>query len=108
MRRTVITAVAALCVLAAANADGALAATYNVDNPADTPGACSPAPASCTLRQAVASAISGSDVITVQPNHYVIGSALNINANVTINGAGASNTTIDANDGSQVFAVSGS
>jgi hypothetical protein len=98
----------ALFTLMGTNAAGAFAATYNVDNNADTGGACAPAPASCTLRQAVNTATSGSDVITVQANHYVLGSALSITANATINGAGASTTSIDANNGSQVFAVSGS
>ena len=108
LRRVLITASVAGCILAGANASAALAATYKVNSTADTGGTCSPAPASCTLRQAVNSATSGSDTITVQAGHYLLGSNLSITANVTINGAGAATTNIDANNGSSVFIVSGS
>jgi len=74
-----------------ANVAGALAATYKVTSTADTAGTCSPQPAPCTLRQAVNSATSGSDTITVPSGHYVLGSPLNITASVTINGTGRAN-----------------
>ena len=108
LRRVLITASVAGCILAGANASAALAATYKVNSTADTGGTCSPAPASCTLRQAVTSATSGSDTINVQAGHYLLGSNLSITANVTINGAGAATTNIDANNGSSVFIVSAS
>src|SRR2546427_248036 len=59
LRRVLITASVAGCILAGANASAALAATYKVNSTADTGGTCSPAPASCTLRQASNSATGG-------------------------------------------------
>src|SRR2546423_915042 len=108
LRRVVVTASAASCLLAAVNAAGALAATYKVTSTADTGGTCSPQPAPCTLRQAVNSAHSGSDTITLPSGHYVLGSPLNITASVTINGTGATKPSIEGNNTTRLFAVSAS
>src|SRR5437763_9758288 len=107
-RRVIATASLALCMLAVVNAADAYAATYKVTSTADTGGTCSPQPAPCTLRQAVNSATSGSDVITVPSGHYLLGSPLNIMASVTINGTGASKPSIDGNHAIRLFTVSAS
>jgi hypothetical protein len=109
----VVASSVSLCFLGVC-ATTALGATYNVDTTTDTTGTCSPAPASCTLRQAidtVNATPSPPDVINVVAGHYVLSNGtLDITENMTINGAGegtgAGATTIDGN-GNQVFSVSG-
>src|SRR6059058_1873525 len=104
-RRVIALASLALCVLAVVNAADAYAATYKVTSTADTGGTCSPQPAPCTLRQAVNSAHSGSDTITLPSGHYVLGSPLSITASVTINGTGATKPSIDGNNAIRQFTV---
>ncbi len=94
----------------------AQAATFTVtrtDDPA--PGACD---SDCSLREAVraANAGSGGDAIVIPPGHYRLTRAgagenaaltgdLDVTKDVTINGAGARSTAIDAVGGDRVFDI---
>lgn len=111
-----------LITLAAASPARAL--TFTVDTLADsvdtTPGddRCADASGRCSLRAAVqeANAHPNADVIVIGPGHYVLTipgnneqnaatGDLDILAPVTITGAGAANTVIDANGLDRVFEI---
>ena len=91
-----LAAVGALLLTAA---PAASANTITVTSTADSGGG--------TLRQALATAGSG-DTVAVPAGRYVLSSgALQVGAGVTVRGAGARGTVIDANRTSGVFTVSG-
>jgi CSLREA domain-containing protein len=102
--------------VALAGAPNAAAATFTVTRTDDpTPGPCD---SDCSLREAVlaANAGSGSDTIVVPAGHYRLtipgpgedagtGGDLDLTKSVTISGAGARSTVIDAVGGDRVFDV---
>ncbi|MBK8432315.1 MAG: CSLREA domain-containing protein [Chloroflexi bacterium] len=104
----------ATAVLFSAPPRPAYAATFVVTKTADTAdGTCD---ADCSLREAIiaANAAAGADVITVPAGTYTLSIAgtgenagatgdLDITGNLTINGAGASTTIINANSIDRVF-----
>jgi hypothetical protein len=107
-RRTsaVVSVVLALVSIAPAASQ---AATFNVNTPADisAPGGCVTAPA-CSLRDATTAAnasLDAEDRIEIPSGNYAISSGkLELTGGpVTIHGAGARTTTIDANGTSRVF-----
>ena len=95
------------------------AAPFTVTKTADTnDGSC--APGNCSLRDAViaANAAAGADTINVPAGHFTLTGAagedaaasgdLDLTGDVTIAGAGAANTTIDAAGGDRIFDIFGS
>jgi hypothetical protein len=90
---------------------GLSAATFTVTSSADlsdlntTDGVCSTVTGSCTLRAAIeqANALAGADIIYENSGrHIVLGSSLNVQSEIIIDGAGSNEVTgtrIDANDG---------
>jgi CSLREA domain-containing protein len=104
-RRIAVVLSAWLIVLATSSV--ASADTFSVNTPTDhLPNGCDAA--DCTLREAVNAAANG-DTVNVPANTYVLsnqfGGELLIDANMTIVGAGARQTIIDANLGSRVMRV---
>jgi predicted outer membrane repeat protein len=90
------------------------AETFIVDDMTDAPatgdGGCETAGADCTLREALAEASQSLEVVTIDvpAGTYTLNSgALPVSGNVSIVGAGASSTTIDAAATSGVFNASG-
>jgi CSLREA domain-containing protein len=104
---------------------GAQAATFVVDTTADDPTktACTASPDDCSLRGAIikANTTLGDDVITLPAGVYTLtvpgtdesasaNGNLDINSNLTINGAGQASTIIDGNGavtGENVLRISG-
>lgn len=103
-----------------------LAASLNVNSTADAvdsnpgDGICDTGTGECTLRAAIqeANALSGDDIITIPAGTYIltiVGSDedaaatgdLDITSNLTINGANANSTVIDANGIDRVFDIIG-
>lgn len=84
----------------------ASAATFTVNTTGDAgDGTCD---ATCTLRDAIVAANvdATADTVTVPAGTFTLGGAqLTINKSVTINGAGATSTIIDANHASRVFNI---
>jgi len=103
-------------------AAGAWGATFNVDDTADLPdtvngnGVCQTSSMTCSLRAAIqeANALSGPDVIEVPAGKYILSISgvgeddcaagdLDITEDVTISGAGAGQTIVDADGIDRVF-----
>jgi CSLREA domain-containing protein len=105
-RRMRLSAVPLAIALAFLAASPAAAATFTVNNTGDGRGAC---PSLCTLRAAVNAANNSADAtstITVPAEHYTLTSGeLTISKVITIQGAGATTTTITGNGGSRIFSV---
>jgi hypothetical protein len=82
------------------------ATTWTVTSTADpASGASCPSASNCTLREAINDAVDG-DTISVPAGHITLAQGvLQVNASITIEGAGASTTTIDANNASRVITV---
>lgn len=115
MTRTLVLA----AFIAVAVAAPASAAPFTVTKTADTnDGAC--APGNCSLRDAViaANAAAGADTINVPAGRFTLTGAagedaaasgdLDLTGDVTIAGAGAANTTIDAAGVDRIFDIFGS
>ncbi|MEA2445747.1 MAG: hypothetical protein QOJ12_3039 [Thermoleophilales bacterium] len=109
-------AVLAAMMLALVFATQASAAGFTVDTTADTSdadlsiAACDDGSGKCSLRAAIqqASDAGGSNTVSVPAGHYVFDTgadALVADGDLTITGAGARTTVIDANGQSTVFAV---
>jgi hypothetical protein len=99
-------ACALLAVVALAPRQAAAATNYVVRSTADSGGTCPNA--SCTLRQAIATAVAGDSISFNLPNPSTIAltsGELVINKNLTINGPGANKLTVSGNDTSRVFNV---
>jgi CSLREA domain-containing protein len=98
--------VGAACVVLLGSASAAQAATWNVTTTADTSsGTCQPS--SCSLRQAIGAASDG-DTIALPASasaYQVINGPLDVEAAVTISGAGAGSTTISAEGSSRVMNI---
>jgi uncharacterized repeat protein (TIGR01451 family)/CSLREA domain-containing protein len=114
-RSLAFTALAALAITVALALGGpsvaTAATTYNVNTTADTnnAGGCTTL-STCSLREAVAAvnAGTGDDTISIPPGHYVLTAGeLQVNQTVTVAGAGARTTTIDAGGNSRIFDFSG-
>ncbi len=94
-------------LLLAASSSPALAGTLTVTDPGDAgSGVCD---ATCTLRDAIASAGSGDTIVFAAglTSPITLGQgALLINKTLTIQGPGAANLTVSANNASQVLVVS--
>lgn len=116
--------VLAVFLLLMGGANHAHAATFTVNSTADTvdaapgDGACSDAGGNCTLRAAIreANALAGDDAITLPDGTYTLSLTgtnegvaaqgdLDINDNLTITGASAATTIIDANNIDRVIQV---
>ncbi len=102
----------ALCLVGATSmallglASAAQAATWNVTTTADTnSGTCEPS--SCSLRQALAAASDGDTIVlpASASAYQVVNGPLDVEAAVTISGAGAGSTTISAEGSSRVMNV---
>jgi hypothetical protein len=111
--RVVIFAALVMCALALSTSPAG-AATFVVDSEADLAdgntgdGVCATAtdPPVCTLRAGVeqANALAGDDAINLPSGKYTLGmGVLAVTQTLTINGAGAANTTVSGNDASQIF-----
>jgi fibronectin-binding autotransporter adhesin len=99
-----VTAIAVLLLLVGVSA--AQATTWDVTNTGDGASTC-PSASSCTLRGAVANAANG-DMISLSAGTYTLNGAkgeIDIEANVSIVGAGASVTTITAAPASELLYV---
>jgi len=97
-----------LCSPGAASA----AATYTVDTAADSgpsPSECQGAPGDCSLRQALDIAQSGDTVVVPAgaSAYTIVNGALPVRGGVTIEGAGASSTTVSGNGAQQAFDLLG-
>src|SRR5437588_7992659 len=86
----------------------ALATDYVVTNPTDTgPGTC-PTNDSCSLQQAISQASNDGDTVTLRPNTYKLDNGeMTVSANISISGASATNTIIDAQGKSRIFDTTG-
>ncbi len=75
----------------------------NADSPAPNDGSCATAPATCTLREAIAEAQNG-DTINISTMTITLNAGeLAISRDITIGGAGEGSTIIDGNSASRVF-----
>lgn len=90
-----------LLLVAAAQA----ATTWNVTTRADVPGAVCPNSIKCSLRKALAVAASGDTVAVPAGDYQLVSGELTMPQAVTIDGAGASSTTIDAQGNSRVLEI---
>jgi predicted outer membrane repeat protein len=101
----------ALAGLAALAPASARAAAWAVDDTTDTPvGQACPGFTGCSLREAVTSAEAnpGADAILVTGGTYVLTNGqLSVTADLTVARVGASAVTIDGNDASRMFDVTG-
>src|SRR3954447_25048958 len=88
-----LSAVPLALVLALLVAWPAAAANYTVNRTDDVAGAAG-CPQTCTLRAAVNGSQDTSNTITVPAGTYTLTSTLAIPKTITINGAGATSTTI--------------
>jgi hypothetical protein len=101
------TIVALLAAAAPAAAD-----PFVVSTTADNPGTC-PTPTTCSLRQAIVSSgqTQGPDTIQIPAGDYTLttdsGGPLQITSEVTITGAAANDTFINAAPNSRVFQIAG-
>jgi predicted outer membrane repeat protein len=97
-----------VAVLVAAGSARA-AATYTVNTTADNPaaaGECSGAAGDCSLRQALDKAVSGDTVaVPASASPYVVTSIVTVPGGVTIQGAGASSTTISGGGVNQILDI---
>jgi predicted outer membrane repeat protein len=97
-----------LAVLVAAGSARA-AATYTVNTTADNPastGECSGAPGDCSLRQALDKAVAGDTVaVPASASPYVVTSIVTVPGGVTLQGAGASTTTISGGGVNQILEI---
>ena len=103
VRRLIVAGTAVLLiVLASSGTAGAatLVVDSTVDAVDDNPGngVCATSGGQCTLRAAIeeANALAGDDTITLPGGTYTVGSEIAISSNVTLNGAGAASTIIQA------------
>lgn len=101
--------IAAGVALGPGAAAASAATTWNVTSTADGPaaGGNCPSASNCSLRDAIADAHDG-DTISVPAGHITLNQgALQIDASITITGAGAGSTTIDGDNASRVISVIG-
>jgi hypothetical protein len=101
-------AVAFVLLLVALAAPQALAATYTVNTTGD-PGGAGCTGGTCSLRQAIAvvNAGSGGDQVVLPAGRIILnGSVLSVSKPVTITGAGARASIVDANAGSTIVTIS--
>jgi CSLREA domain-containing protein len=90
------------CLLLALVSLGAQATTYTVTSNADSGGTC---PTNCTLRDAIAAASSGSDIIVFNADMTItLASTLTLTTSVTIDATGY-NVAVDGNNAFTVFQV---
>src|SRR3954466_3733267 len=99
---------AAICAVVALAAPASAAAeTYVVSNTADTPvGQACAGLSGCSLREAItsANALGGADTIEVAAGTYTLSEGeLEADDDLTIGGAGAATTTIDADHASRAL-----
>ena len=112
--RDVLRAMLVTVAMGLAAAAPASAATFTVNTTSDASpvvGDCATPPAAgdCSLRQAIAAASAGDTVslpASATPFAVTLGT-IDVSKAITISGAGANTTTIDANGNSQIFEVSG-
>jgi CSLREA domain-containing protein len=116
LRRFVLAVALVVAPLSLAPASPAAAAGFTVNSTGDAGDAnlanpsCATAANVCTLRAAVeqANASAGTDVITVPATTIGLGSPLTISSNMTLQGAGARKTILQATGGAHgMLAVSG-
>lgn len=96
-------------LLLAASSSPALAGNTLTVNVADDPAGAGTCPTACSLRQAITAATSGATLVfdpTLASPITLSQGALLINKALTIQGPGAANLTVSANNASQVFVVS--
>lgn len=112
-RRVLIVLALVLATLALAPAGPASAATFTVDSNGDAADAdtanpaCATAAGVCTLRAAVqqANATPGTDIIRVPAMTISLGSAITIASNLTLQGAGARGTVLQATGGAHAMVL---
>ena len=98
---------AAALLVTLGSTSAAQAASVTVTNTGDAKGGTCPSPSSCTLRDALNNAENG-EVVSLTAGTYTLNGAegaVEIEANVSIVGAGASTTTITASPASALIDV---
>ncbi|HEY6887890.1 MAG TPA: choice-of-anchor Q domain-containing protein [Solirubrobacter sp.] len=99
-----LSAVPLAIVLALLAVSPAAAADYTVNRTDDVAGAAG-CPQVCTLRNAVNGSQDAANTITVPAGTYTLTSSITIPKTITINGAGATATTITGNNTFRIFSV---